>query len=557
MPIAPIRDLGSAGVLADVDTLASPPQVFNFATNVRFEDNRITRGPVFATSGTIALNSSPRFAFSYKQLSGNNQYHIANRDGTITNWSSSGLGGASTEAYINPVSWTPANYDLPHTSASVQDVVYINRSDRVPWFKPKSSALFAPLPNVAGKGWDPSWRCAAIREVGGVVVALNVTKSGVSYPTMVKTSDFPAFGAAPAEWVGSTTNSATEQIIADLAEPLVDGLPLRDKLILYTENECWAMEPRYDTLMFNYRRLFTQDTSSGIINQNCVAEYNNVHYVFGTTDIWQHDGFNRKSLAAGKNRDFIYNSMDKKQANLFFTQHNPRLNEVMFCYVSNDPYCRFPPLANAGCNRAAVFNYRSGLWYYYDLPYLVGGALGIPFTGITYAGLGSTTYDDLLGSYASFADDSKLSLLMVGTAQTGTYGTLACAVRTFDRIESSSGNGILDRVASAPITLLNEGIDTDVIESVHLRAYKVIRAIYPVARFLSDPGTLYFSFRTKDLPAGPSGAWSVPQAFSSTGDYKLDFVEPGRFLDMQITCSDFVPFSLTGFDVDYVITGNR
>jgi hypothetical protein len=373
---------------------------------------------------------------------------------------------------------------------------------------------------------------------------------------MVKTSDYPAFGLAPAQWVGSTTNSASEQIIADLSEPLIDGYPLRDRLILYTENETWSMEPRYDNLMFNYRRLFSASTNSGVINQNCVAEYNNIHFVFGANDIWQHDGFQRKSMAAGKVRDFVFNNMDKSQSQFFFAQHNPKLSEIMFAYVSNDPFVRFPPKNNAGCNRAVVFNYRAGTQYFYDLPYVIGGALGVPFTGTVYSDLGALTYDSIAGSYASFGDATKLALLMVGTAASGTYGTLACAVRAFDRVDQSATNGVLDTVATAPVILENRGIDLDDLH-VDLRGYKMVKCVYPEGRFSPDAGSLWFSFSTKDYSGAVQNPYDTPQSFNGNGNYKLDFRASGRYLDMKITFADFVGFSLSGLDFDYNVIGNR
>ena len=556
MTIAPVRDLGTVGVIADADPYDNEFRAFTFAKNVRFENKRISRGPLFSTTGTLALNTAPRYAFSYKQLSGNNQYHIANRDGTITNWASAGLGVASTETDISESSWVASNYDTPFTTTAIQDAIYVNRADRVPWFKAKNDAVFSELPNVGSLGWDSSWRCAAIRSVGGVVVAINVTKGATAYPTMVKTSDYPTFGNAPAEWVASPTNSATEQIIADLAEPLVDGWPLRDRLILYTENECWSMEPRYDALMFNYRRLFTQESSSGVINQNCVAEYNNIHYVFGSNDIWMHDGFKRQSLAALKVRDFIYNSMDKTESRFFFVQSNPRLTEIMFCYVSNDEFCRFPAVAGAGCNRAAVFNYTANTWYFYDLPYVVGGALGVPFTGATYTDMGSLTYGVVSGAYSSFGDDTKLALLLVGTGATGSYGTLDCAVRAFDRVGQAASNGVLDTVATGPVYIENRGLDLDALQ-VELRGYKVVKSVYPEGRFTPDAGTLNFYFSVKDYAGAPQSAYSDAQSYDGNGYYKLDFNEPGRFVDMKITSDDFVDFSLSGLDFEFAVTGRR
>lgn len=556
MPIVPIRDLGSAGVRTDTDPYDNSISEFTFASNARFEDKRITRGPVFSTTGLLALNTSPTFAFSYKQASGAAKFHVANRDGTITDWASGGIGVASVESTISPVSWTPSNYDLPYTKTVLNDLVFLNRPDRVPWYKATGSTLFAPLPNVGGLGWDPTWRCAALREVGNVLVAINCTKSGVSYPTMVKTSDFSLFQTPPAQWVASTTNSATEQVVSEMTEALVDGLPLRDKLILYTENETWAMEPRYDNLMFNYRRLFTVSTSSGIINQNCAAEYNNIHFVFGSTDIWSHDGFQRKSLGAGRVRDFVYNSMDRSQSSSFFVMHNPKLTEMMFCYVSDDSYCRFPKITGGGCNRACVYNYRSSTFYFYDLPYLTGGSLGSPFVGSTYTSIGSTTYSSLSGSFASFEDGGKQVPLMVGYAASGSYGSLACAVRSFDRSGQSSSNGVIDTVATAPVIIENAGIDLDALPD-QLKNYKVISCIYPEGSMELLTDSMVFQFATKDHAGSPNNPYDDGQGYNAGTDYKLDYRSPGRFVAMKITFAGYGRFSLSGFDIDMVTTGRR
>jgi hypothetical protein len=447
------------------------------------------------------------------------------------------------------VGWTPSNYDQPYTGCIINDVVYLNRPDRVPWYKTKNGSAFAPLPN-----WDPTWRAGAFREVAGVLVALNITNGGVAYPTAVTTSDYMTFGTVPGTWVAATTNSATFQVISDLSEPLIDGINLRDRLILYTENECWSMEPRYDNLMFNYRRLFD---NSGVINQNCVGVYNNTHFVFGTQDIWEHDGYQRKSLAAGRVRDFIFQNMDKTQSLQFFTMHNPRLSEMMFCYVSRDQYCAFPASSSMlGCNRAAVYNYRADTWYFYDLPYVTGAGLGIPFTGATYTDLLGVSYSSLAGSYSSFGDNTKLTPLFVSPGSSGSYGTLHPAVRSFDRSGATTINGVLDTVATAPVIIENSGLDLDDLHT-ELRGYKIVKAIYPEGRFDPGAGPLTFTFSCRDFPNSPSVALSPSQTFDGLQNYKLDFRSAGRYLDMTITYSDTKNFSLTGLDFDYAQTGHR
>lgn len=364
-----------------------------------------------------------------------------------------------------------------------------------------------------------------------------------------------AFGSPPAEWVGSTTNSATENVIADMSEPIIDGWPLRDKLVIYTAHEAWLMEPRYDNLMFSYRRIFTESTSAGVLNQNCITEVNNTHYVFGDDDIWVHDSFKRKSIAAGRVRNFIYSNLDKSKAAFAHVVHNSRLTEIMFCYVSNDPYCRFPN-TGLGCNRAAVYNYRADTWTFYDLPYSVGAAFGTPITGTTYTGSSPITYDSISGSYSSFGDDTKRALMFVGLASTGTYGSLNCAVRSFDLPGLTSLNGILDAVATSPVVLETDGIDLDELK-VDIRGYKVIKSLYPEGSFQTLGEYLVFAFTARDYSGAPVGDFSPQMSWDGYTNYKLDFTTSGRFIDIRINYTGYGNFGLSGIDVEYDVIGHR
>lgn len=547
MPIGPIRNLGQYGVITDQDPLLLPPAAFTMGVNARFEDNTISRGPVFRKSGPLSTNSYPRYAVSYKQTTGNPNFVVFNDDGTAVQWSPSGIYGSS-ESPVTASGWTASTYQFPYTGTLINDVVYVNRPDRVPWYKATGGSSFATIPN-----WDSSWRCQALRSVAGVCVAINVTKGATVYPTMVKTSDYMVYDSTPGSWVASTTNSATENILADLQEPLVDGCVLRDRMVLYSQNETWLMEPRYDNLMFNYRRIWRD---RGLISQNCVVEHDSIHYVFGNDDIWKHDGFTPVSLAAGVVRDFIFNNLVKGQTWQFFVTHAPRQSEVIFCYLSTDPYCAFPvggSVGYPGCNRAAVWNYRANTWQFYDLPYVTSSGLLPPVTGLTYTNFGSTTYTNLSGTYSSFGDTSKLALMMVAPV----VGALPASVRSFELVNSVAANGTVDSAATAPVYLENAQIDLDSL-GVELRGYKVIRAIYPAARF--DPGAapLSFSFGSADYQNSPPPVYGTAMTYDGASLYKLDYMTAGRFLSCQIRYSDpSHDFSLIGLDMDFSVTGHR
>ena len=547
MALVPLRDVGKLGVNTDWSPFDLPPTAWTMAQNVRFMDNRIKRGPVFSTVGNLTTNTSPRGFRAYRLLNGSFDFLLLNKDGTIVSWKCSTPSGTPVESDLTVSGWTTDSPKLAYTTELFNDVMYVNRSDRVPWAKRSADNTFSSLAN-----WNSEWRCESLRSFAGVLVAINITKNGVSYPSMVKTSDFTIAGTVPGTWVADTTNSATENLLTDLNSPLVDGMSLRDRFILYAGHEVWAMESRGDSLMFNYKRLFYD---RGLISQNCVAEYQSIHYVFGNDDIWQHDGYTHKSIAIGRVRDFIFQNLVRTEAHQFFVVNNPKLGEIAFCYVSNDSYCNFPvgsALGYPGCNRAAVYNHIYDTWTFWDLPYVVGASSGPVYTGVTYNEASSMVYDSQTASYNSLFDETARYLMTVS----GTNGTtVSSALRLLEDYSVASTVGTIDTVATAPVYLENKLMDMDEV-SKELRGYKVVNQMWPEMSLDSGAPTVSFTWGSSDYP-------NVPVTYGSSMTYdgntypKLDFNSPGRYLSLKMTYSSPKNFTFSGFDIDYQIFGHR
>lgn len=564
MALVPLRDIGQYGVNTDLDPLDLPVTVFTSASNVRFADGKISRGPVFASLGKSTANTAPRWSYSYR-LQSASKFLVANQNGTIASVTPAALGSPLNYTDISITGYTPSEQPMPYTGTILSNVVYLNRQDRVPWSMTPAQTQFNALSN-----WDSTWRCKALRSFNGSLVAINVTKGAVEYPTMVKTSDFAGFAAVPGSWTASLTNSATENVLSDMTEALVDGWPLRDKFILYSANETWQMVPTGDAFVYGYQKLFSH---YGVISQNCIAEVNNLHFVFGDNDIWMHDGFNPKSLASGKVRKFIYDNMVRSQVYQFFVWSNPKLNEVMFCYVSNDPKCAFPALVNGdypGCNRAAVYNWMHDTWYFYDLPYIVGGGLGEMYSsggaGLTYADFSSTSYETVSGAYQAITDVTRLFPLAVGRGgsvttpilplqTTGSWDT-ATHLYSFELLESIVGIGTIVDVVNAPAFLENSQMDMDDI-SKEIRGYKIVTSMYPEGRVDNPSNPITFWYGSSDY-SGQTTSFGSPMTFNGQEHYKLDFNSPGRYLSLRMALGNPVQkFVWSGMDIEYKVTGHR
>jgi len=546
MPMLPLRDLGKVGVVTDVDPYDLPASAFSFAKNVRFEDNKIQRGAVFrkiAQAPTI----TPKHMFSYVTQTGVPQVFYVANNGTLREFSlQSGENNRSPASYT-----TPSTNNLPVTSCILNNVVYVNRPDRLPWYRGKdlNGVAFSTLP-VLDSGtsqWRTDWRCRVLRSMSGVLIAANITKGANLYPNMVKWSNFSTEpNMVPPDWdFASTVSNAGENTLAEMQGAIIDAFPLRNRMYLYGDAETWMMEFIGGNDMFRFDRTFDR----GVLGVNCVAEEGGLHYVFGNNDIWVHDGTGDRRLGTSKVRRFIYDSMRREEAHQFFVTVNRRLNEIIFCYVSDDQFVRFPAVAGKGCNRAAIYNYASETFYFADMPYVTCAAQAALSLGA------SVTYATATGSYSNVGGSfSQLDLVVRTNLTFGSFeeGTITRSFRTFEDFREVESGFDLDTIANTGAYIERTGIDLDEV-GAELRGYKLISSIYPQGRIDDEGAPLEFTFGTSDHPS-QTVTWGDSQTFDRTF-YKLDFNIAGRYLAMKMEQSDFRPFTLSAMDLDVTLLG--
>lgn len=336
-----------------------------------------------------------------------------------------------------------------------------------------------------------------------------------------------------------------ENTLASMQEPIIDGVPLKSRLMIYSRNETWFMDYIGGNEMFRFDRQFDR----GVIGPNCVVETNGMHYVFGANDIWLHDGISQKSIAQGRVRRYIFDSMRRSKVDMFFTTHSPDQNEVMFCYVSDDPYIAFPTTLGDGCNRAAIYNYSSDTWYFVDLPYVTCATRAASASGKPFDFYGQS-YDSQGGSFASQEGDSALVLVMGAYAAPGV--NLEHTLRTFMPFNAAATSYPLDNVATQGAFLFREGMDLDELNAT-LRGYKMASSIYPEGRLSTDANPLVFTMGSADSAMEPV-VWGNSQTYDATF-YKLDHNIAGRYLSYKIEQTDSKRFTLSGFDIDLTILG--
>jgi hypothetical protein len=224
-----LRDLDKYGVITDVDPFDLPLGAWSMAINLRFEDGRINSAPVWRAVG--APSPIPRLASSTSPTgpTAARRYSWATR-------TASSLYGRQLLRRPTAHRLHALDAEAAWSGCTLAEVVYMNREDRVPWMLKPTDTLFSNL-----TGWNSTWRAKLIRSYASAIVALNLTKGGVRYPTMVKTSDIVADpGIPPSSWDETlTTNNATENLLTEMNGEIVDAATLGNSLILYSNSETW------------------------------------------------------------------------------------------------------------------------------------------------------------------------------------------------------------------------------------------------------------------------------------------------------------------------------
>ncbi len=539
MAILPVRDLGKVGAITDLSPYNLPLSAFSRAVNVRFDEGKVRRSPVFRTV-LSSLGFNPRFTFGIVPSSGFDTALVISDGYVIKEYSNGALTDRSG-------SISGSNDPRPFTGTTLSDVVYINRPDRVPVFRDPAGINFADLTN-----WPSTYRAVSIRAFGSQLIALNVTQGGASFPNRVRFSNFALANSVPDSWDETdTTKSAGFNDLVEMDTAIVDGMSLGSNFIIYSSTEVFLMEFTGGTFLFNFRKLFTD---SGLINQNCVVEVEGKHFCFDNADIYVHDGTTRKSICDERVKNFIFQGLNTLKKNRCFVHHDPNLNEIYFCYVSGDELVGFPNAER--CNRAAVYNYRKDTWSFVDLPNVSSATVMNLNTVTTYAGSTGLPYDTTGGSYYDQEDSFNRHVVFVGE-DLAADGITSDKIYGLDLSDEGSIAFPLDPEATKGAVFERVGIDLDqASRGVGVRGYKVLTRIYPQAQTNNTNKLLTLEFGASDTPS-TAPTFSAPVSYNTETDHKIDSRAAGRYLSYRVTIPDTKDFEFSGFDFEVTATGRR
>ena len=562
MPTKQIVNLGSGGVSYDMPKVLLPENVFSDVRNVRFKNNSV--GTITGESLYAYVVNSPNYGIFWRRPDGyyniflRDDYYVitdatAARDSllgltwevgrftdlvtcdTLPDWQcadftdlvsnniintystarvvesqgvSSATGTADTSTQYSERKWQSTTFNGGYA-------IVINDGQRTPKYADYTSDpnnfLFTDIP---GWNYTPGLELSAkvIRQLGYSLVAANFvitnTSTGaITYaPSTIRISVQAAPGNFPQIWEPGTTTDTADEFEINTTSPILDMAELRGSLFIYSEEGINLL-----SLNTGQARVQPYSSSFGILNTECVVEFEGNHFVVDKNDIYIHNGSgNITSIATDFVREYLFNNLNYENQSKVFVKKDSYNKEIWVCYPKN---------THIACNEALIYNYANKVWTVRDLPdftYMFNALAIEPFTEII-------SYSTLLmvnGTSMTFDTNKGYEMYDPDTATFGSFSSYVTKEK------------------------LNTG---DLFGNTH------IAGITPVFDMVPDNTTIDIKV-TGQNTVNSAPDWNDPRSLfvfdpNEADSYKINPRTTGRFLSYDIRSQGPWRLALLGMDV--------
>jgi len=229
-------------------------------------------GAINASVTTLTLDSTTDFETAGTVTVGSEQITYTGKSATQFTGCTRGANSTTAASHLDNavVTRTKKWYDITRASGAYSTtaaenwaatviggvLIMTNKVD-----DPQYWALASGVPATAQKmqdlnNWPASTECKSMRSFRSFLVALNVTKSSVKYPRLVKWSTEAATQTTPTSWdETSATVDAGEYELADSKGEILDGLQLEDNFMIYKEDSIYSMQYVGTPFIFSFRQI--------------------------------------------------------------------------------------------------------------------------------------------------------------------------------------------------------------------------------------------------------------------------------------------------------------
>lgn len=524
MPIIPVHNLGAVGINKDIPAHLLPPEAWSDGRNIRFSDNKVVKflghseafdPPTIAPYWLKGIRAVSEFHWVY---AGAAKVYVANNLGhfDITR----AVGG--DYSMDDDTLW---NGDL------LGGILVLNNGVDDPqfWADTVTTQRLQDLTN-----WPGNTKAQVIRAFKNHLIALDVTKSGVRLPHMIKWSHPADPGSIPSTWDETDpTKDAGETELEDTqAGFLLDAHPLRDILALYKEGSIWGMQHVGGRGIFRFFKIFD---NIGLLTRQAVGVFAQgaQHFLATGDDVVVHDGQRMESVLDRNMRRWMNNAMSNDRYKRSFVVRNSPQKEMWFC---------FPETGSEWANLALVWDWGTGTPTIREL------------TNASFINIGEvqeTTVSDWDSDAGGWDDDtstwdalkhrpSEARLLQADPVNAKLY--FMDDTNQFNAVNMTS---YIERTGLAVVGQSRQGE-----LKVDFQTHKLITALYPKA----TGGPFNIRVGSQNHP-DDAIAWNSPQTFIPGTDEKIDVSVSGKLIAVRFESATNVAWELEGYDLDLSVLG--
>lgn len=580
MTIMRLRNVGKTGVTTDIPPYDLTPSDWSWANNVRFEANRVQK---IGGAKAALLRDMPQeipLGVVQQPITESLVYGTwdpATNKGSI--YRAEGVSHKNISKLVSEGGTEQVRYDVepgePWEYTTLSNTVIFNTNKSDPQGIAPNEKNFHDLPGwgqpkKAG-GAKIDWKTNRIRAYKTYLLCMGITEAGVNYPQRVRWSNTAYVGTLPPDWIeDDETKDGGFNDLTDSQSHIIDGRPLRDSFVIYTNRDTFIMDYVGGTMVFNFRKIFSD---SGILAANCCVEFEGQHFVISEEDIFVHNGSTRQSVATGRVKDYLMKQISTTNFNATRVYSYPTRKEIWITYVSENA-----PAAIAGsapedkyaCDKAAIWSWEYNTWTFADLPNIYDIALGVspetdsrtwehydPTGAVDHRWSDEAISEDIWNQYAQtftkhqmFGASMDRCFYMLDTGYYQDY-------YDYTKIGGPGWNPLdpaKTTVTSRPVycEVRRDALDFDEQEP-DISYHKWWRTIYPQ---MGGKGTVRFYIGGSNSPNG-SPVWDSWQDFDIQEDYKVDCFSNYRYPAVRIVDSSEGDWNMIGYDVDYFREGNR
>jgi hypothetical protein len=356
-----IKELGAGGLNTDLPAMLVSMNTFTDVLNVRFDDNAVQTITGEALSRVVSI--IPDFGIHWRRP--DQGYNIFIKNGYAVRVDAAGNSSAmlsSNDSVYNNSNWQSAAFNGGFA-------IVINNGASTPHYclygSTTAGTTFQPLP-----GWNYLTGLAVtakvIRSLNYSLVAANLTlnQDGVitNAPGTIRISTQAPTGNIPQVWQPGLTTDTADEFELSSTSPVLDLLELRGSMFVYSQDSINMLTIGAATKVTPYSK------SYGILNTDCVCEFDGNHFVVDRNDIYTHNGSGSiQSLADFRIKKYFFSSLNKSALDKVYVVKNPFNKEIWLCY---------PKGSSTLCTEALIYQYKNNTW---SKRALVGNTYG--FTG--------------------------------------------------------------------------------------------------------------------------------------------------------------------------------